>query len=84
MKDELGGKIMTEYVALKPKTYSYLINDCEEVKKTKGTKECVIKRMLKFYDYKYCSKNNATILKLQQRFKSENMMYILKNLTRLH
>ena len=35
MKDELGGKTMTEYVALKPKTYSYLINDCEEVKKQK-------------------------------------------------
>ena len=27
--------------------------------------------MLKFYDYKYCLKNNATILKSQQRFKSE-------------
>ena len=48
MKDELGGKIMTEFVALRPKTYSYLTDDCEEDKKTKGTKKCVIKRRLKF------------------------------------
>ena len=48
MKDELGGKIMTEFVALRPKTYSYLTDDCEEDKKTKGKKKCVIKRRLKF------------------------------------
>ena len=27
MKDKLGGKIMTEVVALKPKTYSYFMDD---------------------------------------------------------
>ena len=29
MKDELGGKIMTESVALRPKTNSYLTDDCK-------------------------------------------------------
>ena len=43
MKDELGGKIMTEFVALSPKTYSYLTDDCKEDKKAKGTKKCVLK-----------------------------------------
>ena len=38
MKDELGGKIMTECCALRPKTYSYLMDDDSEAKKTKGTK----------------------------------------------
>ena len=53
MKDELGGKIMTKCVALRPKIYSYLRDDGSEVKKGKGTKICVI-RILKFVDYKNC------------------------------
>ena len=46
MKDELGGKIMTEFVALRPRTYSYLMDDDSEAKKANGTKKCVIKRKL--------------------------------------
>ena len=38
MKDELGGKIMAEFVALKPKTYSYLMDDESDTKKAKKTK----------------------------------------------
>ena len=44
MKDELGGKIMTEFVSLRPKTYSYIMDDGKNDKKAKGTKTCVIKR----------------------------------------
>ena len=40
-------------------------------KKAKGKKKCVIKRRLKFNDYKDCLLNNEIILKSQQRFKSE-------------
>ena len=68
MKDELGGKIITESVNLRPKTYSYLINDCKEDKKAKGTKKCVIKRMIKFNYYKNCLLKDEVILKSQQRF----------------
>ena len=71
MKDELGGNIMTEFVALRPKTYSYLTDDCKEDKKAKGTKKCVIKRRLEFNDFKDCLLNNEIILKSQQRFRSE-------------
>ena len=38
MKDELGGKIVTEFVALRPITYSYLMNDGSDDKKAKETK----------------------------------------------
>ena len=71
MRDELGVKTMTEFVALRPKTYLYSTDDCKENKKAKGTKKCVIKRRLKFNDYKYCLLKNEIILKSQQRFKSE-------------
>ena len=49
-KDELGGKILTEFVALRAKTYAYVqLNDdkLEEHKKAKDTKKCVIKKHLK-------------------------------------
>ena len=71
MKDELGGKIMAEFVALRPKTYSYLMDDGNSNKKAKRTKKCVIKWILKFNDYKNFLLNNKIILKSQQRFKSE-------------
>ena len=62
---------MTEFVALRPKTYLYLTDDCEEDKKAKGTKKFVIKGRLKFNDYKDYLLNNQIVLKSQQRFKNE-------------
>ena len=69
-KDELGGKIITEVVALRPKTYAYLMDDGSDHKKAKGTKKCVIKQKLMFENYKDCLFNEKTIFKKQQRFKS--------------
>ena len=45
-KDELGGKIIAEVVALGPKTWVYLMEMVVKRKKAKGTKTCVIKRRL--------------------------------------
>ena len=71
MKDELGGKIITEFVTLRPKTYSYSTDDGKEDKKAKGTKKCVIKTMIKFNDYKNCLLKDKVILKSEQRFISK-------------
>ena len=46
MKDELGGKIMTKFAALRPKTYSYLTYDGNSDKKANGARKCVIKKYL--------------------------------------
>ena len=54
MKDKLGRKIMTKFVKLRAKTYSYLIDESSEDKKAKGTEMWVIKRKLKFENYKNC------------------------------
>ena len=65
MKNELGGKIITEFVTLRSKTYSYLTDDCKEEKNAKETKKCVIKKMIIFNDYKKCLLNDEVILKSQ-------------------
>ena len=69
-KDELEGKIIAEVVALRPKTWAYLMDDGSKKKKAKGTKKCVIKRRLMFENYKACLFKEKTIFKIQQRFKS--------------
>ena len=61
-KDELGGKIMTEVVALRPKACAYLIDDGSNHKKAKGTKKCVIKQKLMFESCKDCLFNNKTCI----------------------
>ena len=63
MKDELGGDIITEFVALRPKAYSYITNNFIEMKKAKGTKKCVVNKMLRFEDYKKCLFDNGKVLK---------------------
>ena len=81
MKDEFGEKNMTKSVALRPKTYSYLIGNCNTtIKKAKGSKKCIIQRILKFDDWKNCLLNNEVIPKSQQGFKSEaHNVYTEKN-----
>ena len=54
MKNELGGKILIEFIGLRAKIYSYLIDNSREDKKAKGVKKCIIKRSLKFENYKNC------------------------------
>ena len=60
LKDELGGKIMTEFWALRAKTYAYKLDDDTEFKKAKGTKKSVIKRELMFENYKDSLFNDKT------------------------
>ena len=67
-KDELGGKITTEFCALRAKIYAYLMEDCGEHKKAKGAKKCIVKRELMFKHYKDFLFNDVTLLKPQQRF----------------
>ena len=45
-KDELGGKIMKVFVGVRAKTWAQLMDDDSEHKKAKGTKKCIIKKIL--------------------------------------
>ena len=83
MKDELGGKIITEFVTLRPKTYSFLTDDGKEDKKVKGTKKCIIKKMIKFNDYKESLLNDEVIFKSQQRFISKKHDVYTENINKI-
>ena len=80
MKDELGGKIMEEFVGLRPKCYSYLMNDGKVDKKAKGIKKCVIKRCLIFNNYFECLKEKKKILRFNKDLRVMNIVFILKRL----
>ena len=74
MKDESGGIILTKFVGLRAKTYSYLIDNGSEDKKGKDTKKCVIKRKLKFENYEICLE--ATQLDNKTKYLEKNKISI--------
>ena len=53
-KDEVAGKQITHFIGLRPKLYSFKIEEDKEVKKCKGIKKNVIKKKLDFDDYVQC------------------------------
>ena len=83
MKDELGGMVIAEFATLRPKTYSFLTDDGKEDKKAKGTKKCVIKKMIKFNDYKKCLLNDEVIFKPQQRFITKKHDVYTENINKI-
>ena len=70
MKDELGGKIMKEFIGLWQKMYSYKIGENDEPKKCKGIKKCVVKKTISFEDYKQCLFEGRVIHRSQLLFRS--------------
>ena len=65
-------KILTEFVALRPKAYAYLDDYGNDHKKAKGTKKCLMKQKFMFPNFKDCLLNNKNVYRSQQRFKSYN------------
>ena len=71
-KDELGGKIMTEFCTLEAKAYAYKLDDDTEKKKSKGTKKCIVKREITFKNYTDSLFNDEVIIKSQRRFRIDH------------
>ena len=63
--------------------YKDIDDDGKEDKKAKGTKKCVIKRMIKFNDYENCLLNGEVVLKSQQRFKSKGHDVYTENINKI-
>ena len=71
-KDELDGKIMTQFCALRAKAHAYKLDDGTEKKKAKGMKKCIVKREITFKNYVDALFNDEVIIKSQQRFRSDH------------
>ena len=72
IKDELGGKIMTEFCELREKAYAYKKDDDSDTKKAKSTKKCIVKREITSKNYVDDLFNDEVIIKPQQRFRSDH------------
>ena len=53
-KDEVGGKVIDEFVGLRSKFYSDKMFEGEESKICKGVKKSVVKKSIVHEDYKKC------------------------------
>ena len=51
-KDELGGQLLTEFIGIRPKMYSYVGE--ESGKRAKGVKKSVLKKTITHDDYRSC------------------------------
>ena len=70
MKDEAAGKIIKEFVGLRAKLYSYIMDEGEENKKCKGIKKQVVKNSITHEDYKTCLETGKEQLRKQNIIRS--------------
>ena len=62
-KEESGGKIMTEFCALRAKAYVYKLDDDTEMKRAKSTNKCIVKREITFKNYVDALFNDKVIVR---------------------
>ena len=71
-KDETGGKQITHFVGLRPKLYSYKVEEEGEIRKAKDVKKNVVEKSLTFEDYKKCLLSEEDLMKEMNVIRSEN------------
>ena len=79
LKDELGGKIMTEFFALRAKAYAFKLDDDTEKEKAKGTKKCILKREITFKNYTAFPYGTNAFKVCENEMLSRNKSQILRN-----
>ena len=72
MKDETAGKIIKEFVGLRSKLYSFVMDDGGETKKCKGIKKQVVERSIRHEHYKTCLTTGKELLRKQNILRSYN------------
>ena len=71
-KDEAAGKQITHFVGLRPKLYTFKVEEKGETRKAKGVKKNVIKKSLSSEDYKKCLFSEEEVMKEMNIIRSQN------------
>ena len=71
-KDEAAGKIIKEFVGLRAKLYSFIMDDGGEIKKCKGIKKQVVESSIRHEHYKTCLTTGKELLRKQNILRSYN------------
>ena len=72
MKDEAEGKNIKEFVGLRSKLYSFIMEEGKENKKCKGVKKQVVENSITHEDYKTCLTTGKELLRKQNIIRSYN------------
>ena len=70
-KDEAAGEIITEFVGLRSKMYSYIKDNGENSKTAKGIKKIVIKKNIHHVDYRSTLLNNEQMYHKMKTIRSD-------------
>ena len=71
-KDEVAGRQITHFVGLRPKLYSFKVEDGGLTKKCKGIKKNVVKKGITFEDYIQCLFSGEKQMRSMKIIRSEN------------
>ena len=82
-KDEVAGKQITHFVGLRPKLYSFKIEEDREVRKCKGIKKNVVKKKLEFDQYVTCLFTGEKEMRSMKIIRSENHYIYSKEVNKI-
>ena len=82
MKDECGGKILTEWVGLRPKLYS-LLTEGGEKQKAKGLAKSMINKSLRHENFLKCLRTGENQKRKQCLFRSRDHHIFTENMTKV-
>ena len=82
MKDDCGGKIVTEWVALRPKLYSFL-TEVGEKQKAKGLKKSMKNKSLRHENFLKCLRTGESQTRKQCLFRSRDHHIFTENMVKV-
>ena len=71
-KDEVAGRQITKFIGLRPKLYTFKIEDGSLTKKCKGVKKSVVKKGIDFENYFECLFTGEKQMRTMKIIRSEN------------